>query len=530
MYSLYLLSNDEPLRNRILNSIEVQQFDVQVFQISSLDELILDEFLNPNGLMYRLLVVDDVHFNQTSFTTSLLERTFVVYTEEQPEFLSKLVKNIGIFKNYISLSDFSVRKLLYSNLNQALLNESRILEESNHNILIVDDVTSNLTLLESFLKSPHITIFKASSAMDAMQIVFEHEIHLLILDVQLPQIGGYDLARYLKQNTFTKSIPIIFLTAFNKEPEQVVKGLDHGAIDYLYKPVDKQVLNKKVASLLRIFDYQIMLQNKNEQLEQQKKIIEEKNRLMLENIDYAAKVQQSILPFTHATSIPFSEFEVLYKPKDVVSGDFYSVKQMGDMIFCTVFDCTGHGVSGALMSAAVNSVFNEVLDHTSQMTSPAIILNAFYDKLLTNINTQSENKIFRDGADVALCMYDIKHKTLKYAGLNINLWNYSSNGASKGVHKFQATRGISYSNIAPFEDHVIQVKPGDRFILFTDGLTDQLGGEHYEKLKSKFLEELMLKSPRQSFSSLITDVQEKFESWKTDQDQTDDVCLLAFSF
>ena len=150
-------------------------------------------------------------------------------------------------------------------------------EMTQHNILLVDDREENLFSLENMLQEDGRTFFKANSGHEALKIAFKEELSLILLDVQMPGMDGFATANILQSNPKTAKVPIVFVTAINKEQKHMIKGLKGGAIDYLFKPLDIDVTRAKVATLLRFFDQQQELEAANKKLES---LNEEKNRII----------------------------------------------------------------------------------------------------------------------------------------------------------------------------------------------------------------------------------------------------------
>ncbi|MDP4184689.1 MAG: hybrid sensor histidine kinase/response regulator [Bacteroidota bacterium] len=147
-----------------------------------------------------------------------------------------------------------------------------------HKILLVDDRPENIFVLEQIINSPDRELLKANSGNEALKIAYKNlDISLILLDVQMPDMDGFEVAEFLKSNTKTSNIPIIFVTAISKEKKYVVRGLEEGAIDYLFKPLDPQITSAKVSTLLRLKEQQQMIQSQNEEL---LKLNEEKNYLL----------------------------------------------------------------------------------------------------------------------------------------------------------------------------------------------------------------------------------------------------------
>ncbi len=146
-----------------------------------------------------------------------------------------------------------------------------------HKILLVDDRQENLFSLEQMLQLDGRIFYHATSGNDALKIAFKEDISLILLDVQMPEMDGFETAELLKMNEKTARIPVLFVTAINKDSKYVVRGLQGGAVDYLFKPLDVEVTRSKVATLLQFMQQQVELDSKNKQLKQ---LNEEKNRFI----------------------------------------------------------------------------------------------------------------------------------------------------------------------------------------------------------------------------------------------------------
>lgn len=157
------------------------------------------------------------------------------------------------------------------------------------NILIVDDKPQNLISLEAVLEAPHIEIVKASSGNEALSKILDYEFALILLDVQMPDMDGFETAEYIRGNKKTRHVPIIFVTAINKDQQYVFKGYASGAVDYIFKPLYPEIIKNKVQIFLDIFNQRKIIEQKNEDLrianeqiiEQQKAVIEEERLKVL---------------------------------------------------------------------------------------------------------------------------------------------------------------------------------------------------------------------------------------------------------
>lgn len=161
-------------------------------------------------------------------------------------------------------------------------------EIEKQNILLIDDRPENLLALENLLESHDLNIFKALSGNEALSLVLEHDFALVLLDVQMPEMDGFEIARLMRGNSKTKNIPIIFITAISKDEEYVFKGYGSGAVDYLYKPIIPEILKGKVKVFCELYRQKAIIK-------QQLKENEEKNEILKKQLD-EIKTLRGLLP------------------------------------------------------------------------------------------------------------------------------------------------------------------------------------------------------------------------------------------
>ncbi|MDP3567646.1 SpoIIE family protein phosphatase [Sediminibacterium sp.] len=268
------------------------------------------------------------------------------------------------------------------------------------------------------------------------------------------------------------------------------------------------------------------LGEKNNIIEEKNKLVEAQHKDITDSIKYAERIQKAILPPAKLVQSTLPNSFVYFKPKDILSGDFYWMEETKSHIFLAVADCTGHGVPGALISIINYNLLNKaVLEQ--HLSNPADILNAV-NGWLTQVLHQSFNEdIVKDGMDVTLLAINKKNKEVVYAGAMNSIYVVSENNLEeyKG-NKFPVGAFIE-DNPQNFTSQKIKLKDNDIIYLFTDGYADQFGGQNGKKLKYKLLKEVLI-----SISNLPVDEQKQhiskvFLEWKGDYDQVDDVCLIG---
>lgn len=262
-----------------------------------------------------------------------------------------------------------------------------------------------------------------------------------------------------------------------------------------------------------------VLANKNQEITNQKDEI-------TDSINYARRIQDSILAPMHIVKQVIPDSFILYLPKDVVSGDFYWVEEEnGHRIFAAV-DCTGHGVPGALMSVVGFNLLNRAVKEL-HLTKPSDILQQLdfgVNKLLRQ--SESEHTV-KDGMDLSLCSYQPETRMLQYAGVFNPLYIVRNNQIIQ-VKADKTPIGVNVDGVVDtYTNHEIQMQPGDMVYLFSDGYADQFGGPDGKKFKYNKLRELLV-----NISTLSTEEQEirlrgEFNYWRGELEQVDDVLIIG---
>lgn len=263
---------------------------------------------------------------------------------------------------------------------------------------------------------------------------------------------------------------------------------------------------------------------KERQLIKINKELVEKNDDLTASVQYAKRIQESILQTPEQLQQLFSESFVLYKPKDIVSGDYYWFYETEHYKFVAAIDCTGHGVPGAMMSMVANSIFKEVFINR-KITSPALILNGLDEELNKAVNTNQE-ATFNDGMDVSLIRVDKMSNELTFAGAFRNLLIVRDNQ----LIELKGSRypiGF-YSGIEKiFEETIFQLQGNDYLYLFTDGYIDQFGGERNKKLNKFNFKDLLLTINEMESNEQESFLEYAFNNWKQGNPQTDDVLVIG---
>lgn len=299
------------------------------------------------------------------------------------------------------------------------------------------------------------------------------------------------------------------------------------------KLIEVEELSAK--SLAQEKEKQLLLENQNTTLEkqvtertfeirEQKKLIEEKNKDIIDSINYARRIQAAMLPEEKQFKIIFSDSFILYQPRDIVSGDFYYAAELGENKLIIAADCTGHGVPGALMSMVGCNIINK-LTHENKISDPKTILETLHIELRHALKQDLQDSMNRDGMDVAVVL--VTNEEIIYAAANRPLIYFDKENVLHEVKPSKTPIGGSHNQTVSIEQHRILKSQVSQFFLFSDGFADQFGGPQGKKLMvSKFKLWLM------QISTLSTENQfqfltKNFQEWKQNSEQVDDVMVIG---
>ncbi|MCB9225495.1 MAG: SpoIIE family protein phosphatase [Crocinitomicaceae bacterium] len=261
---------------------------------------------------------------------------------------------------------------------------------------------------------------------------------------------------------------------------------------------------------------------RTKEIKLQKIEIETQHNEIKDSISYAKRIQEAILPPTELVNKCLPENFILYKPKDVVAGDFYWLEEVGELIIFAAADCTGHGVPGAMVSVVCHNALNRAVREFGCL-EPNLILDKTRDLVLQRF--ESGKQEVNDGMDIAVCTLNKKTNELKFSGANNGLY-LIRNG------ELQETKGDKqpigkFHDPKPFEGHSIQLEKEDTFYLYTDGFADQFGGDKGKKLKSSHFKQLLLEKHKLNLKEQVKVIDAAFEEWKGELEQVDDICVIG---
>ena len=266
----------------------------------------------------------------------------------------------------------------------------------------------------------------------------------------------------------------------------------------------------------------IELEEKNNLISIQKHLVEEKQKEIIESISYAKRLQEAILPPQVFIDSNLPHNFVLYKPKDIVAGDFYWSERFENLFFIAAADSTGHGVPGAMVSVVCSNALNRALKEF-KLTETGRILDKTRELVLETFEKSASE--VKDGMDISLLCVDTKNKNIFWSGANNPLW-YIQNAELKEIKADKQPIGkTDYPK--PFTTHQIEYKENTIFYLFTDGFADQFGGPNGKKFKYKQFSDLILKNSNLPQKKQAEIINKAFLDWKGDLEQVDDVCVIG---
>ncbi len=342
--------------------------------------------------------------------------------------------------------------------------------------------------------------------------------------------GGLFLAIILASFFISKKItkPIKLLTLKARE-------LANGNLDVEIEPANRDeigVLSESFSNMQHsikdlVHNLEDKVKERTQEIQHQKDVVEEKNREIVDSINYALRLQNAIIPTKAKVRESLPDSFVLFKPKDIVSGDFYWMADLGEDVLIAAVDCTGHGVPGAMVSVVGANGLNRCVKEF-ELKQPAAIIDKLTDLVIETFESGDDE--VKDGMDCAFCSVNLKKRTLEYAGANNPLWIVRKD--SDEIEEIKANKQPigSFEFRQAFTNHKVQLNEGDVVYFFSDGYVDQFGGPKGKKLKYKALKSIILDIRNKPMTEQEEILEREFESWKGTLEQLDDVCVIGIRF
>jgi sigma-B regulation protein RsbU (phosphoserine phosphatase) len=270
-------------------------------------------------------------------------------------------------------------------------------------------------------------------------------------------------------------------------------------------------------------EHALVLEQKVE-ISHQKDILEHKNKEITDSINYAKRIQSAIIPVESRFNAFFKESFVLFKPKDIVSGDFYWIIEHNSHIYYVTADCTGHGVPGGFMTMMGISFIEDIIENNHNIDA-AEILNILRDKIITTMRQTTIGQENKDGMDVTLCKVNLSTLEMNYAAANNSFYIMRDNE----LLEFKADKQPCgfFPEQKPFTSHSIKLQKDDYIYTFTDGYADQFGGPKGKKFMYKQFENLLVKNHKETAEFQKQELLNSLTSWMGKAEQVDDILVIG---
>ena len=277
----------------------------------------------------------------------------------------------------------------------------------------------------------------------------------------------------------------------------------------------------------QLWDMSVSIEKERQHIQTLKNEIEAQHKEVTSSIRYAKLIQNAVLPSEEILKESFEDVFLFWRPRDIVSGDYYWMRRIGNTVIFTVADCTGHGVPGAFMSMLGVAFLNEICVNFTPDTSPAQILEDMRQKVITTLNQRANITEQKDGMDMALCILDLSTMKMQFSGANNGVYHVRSSQLTE-YKAIKNPIGI-HPKMKPFENTDIDVQHGDYIYMFSDGFADQFS-DTGKKYTSKRMRELItdINTKTKSASEQAQLLNAALDEWKGNYHQMDDILIGGY--
>jgi phosphoserine phosphatase RsbU/P len=351
---------------------------------------------------------------------------------------------------------------------------------------------------------------------------------VILSDHSLPGFTSLDALKISRN--YKPDIPFILVTGAASE-EFAVECMKAGVDDYILKDSLVRLPNsiKNIFSKTDAEREKKDIEHLHTKLQVAYHHIEENNKNITDSLNYARLIQQAMLPDKRILKGFFSSSFIIYKPKDIVSGDFYWFHERDNVLTIAIADCTGHGVPGALMSMIGSALLNEIVS-VNGCTQPSKVLNRLNSGVRHALK-QEENHS-NDGMDIAVCTVNSGKKEIEFAGANRHLAYFRNGKEMELIKGNKFGIGGLHANDAgiQFTNHAVNYNEGDVIYMFTDGYADQFGGAQGKRMMTRNLFKILERSLSFGLEEQENVLIHWLEKWQNNLEQTDDILLLGARF
>ncbi|MEQ9425182.1 MAG: response regulator [Cyclobacteriaceae bacterium] len=350
---------------------------------------------------------------------------------------------------------------------------------------------------------------------------------LILLDINMEGQDGVNILKELKSSEKYRDYTVIMMTG-EANQNVISKCFELGVADYITKPIRELEFKARVESSLKLQEFVKKVSKQNDDLAKSQKIIMDSVKKIRDSIDAAKRIQNAMLPSLEKIKENIPDTFIFYKPKDVVSGDFYWFDTIDDKMIMAVGDCTGHGVPGAFMTALGTTLLKEIVLNQGT-TNPEVILEEL-NKSLVNILTQDQlGEEVQEGMDLGICTIDPATKSIEFAGARRPLVYVKDEEISvlKGSKKSVGIQPEEFTSLEFFQEK-IDIEADTTYYLYSDGFQDQFNEDNSKKYSRKRLFEVFVDISKDSMEKQVDVLEKELTDWKGSNQQVDDILILGF--
>jgi CheY-like chemotaxis protein len=415
------------------------------------------------------------------------------------------------------------------------------IQKKPYRILLADDSESIHDLVRFIFKpeKDFLVEFSINGEL-AIQKAFELIPDLILMDLEMPVLSGSDAVRVLKQDERTANIPVIMLTGSGN----IQEAFNVGAVDYVKKPFERAELIARVRNAIsmrismedlkqktqEIENQKNELESQKEQIEKQYANLDRQREEFTDSILYAKRIMRALHPPDSVMLAIHADAFVFNKPKVIIGGDFFWIREFGEKTLVAVGDGTGHGIPGAFMSVLgvtlLSDIFNRciVANHLPQAHE---IVDQLRTRTIEALHRAESMDGSDDGMAISLCILDRSKMELEFCGAQQSIC-IISDGALTQIKGDPYSVGYFHGLNDPFSIHVIKLKKGDLVYIYSDGYSDQLGGVEYRKFMTKRFRNLLLSIHKRSLTDQKFALDKTILEWQGGNEQVDDMLVVGF--
>lgn len=338
------------------------------------------------------------------------------------------------------------------------------------------------------------------------------------INMLLPELEKIDIAELIDDNKILTLSHTIKANIFRF----IIRGISELNVCQIYG----SDITERVKAAEKIKKQKSEIEQQHEELKTQSEYITAQNRKITDSIKYASRIQAAVLPQYDYIKKLLPQHFILFKPRDIVSGDFYWATAKNEKVVFVAADCTGHGVPGAFMSMLGVSFLNEIVNK-NPISTAGFILDNLRDYVKSTLSQEGKADEAKDGMDLSLCIIDKENKILQFAGAH-NPLIYFRNGELHEIKADKMPIGIHASEEMPFTNHVLEIEKDDIFYMFSDGYHDQLGGDKRRKFMKKPFKRLLGKIHQKPLAEQKEILDKENVDWIGNYEQIDDIIVVGF--